>query len=542
MGKRITLFFAGVLVMSLLQAGQAFSDNSATISNASQNSAATASSFVLVLGTGSSSSIGGIYTPAAGWTTTPLATSSSDAPGLAVTDAAVGVGVIRDSNSGGTLNYTIWNGTDWSPPAAISSGIATRTRPAICSKGTSAAVAFQGNDFKHYYAEYQSTWSPTAEAAGSPQSYGPVGPDIAMAGGNPTISFINQLNHVCAQTRALGAWGTTVEVGTDTNSSTTPALAALSSGPELLMVYANSSAKITYSTRTGGVWSAPTLININALTNDRVALAPTVNGGAVLAYRGQDTKLYYSLFSDGVWSSPAAVSTPNISVVATPALSPGIATASAEMVFIEPDGKAYHSRLIGSTWTVPVLVGGTALNNAALASFITYTLTVTRTGAGDVSLSPGALSAWVSNVATATYTSGGVDLTANPASCSVFSSWGGACVGYNTPTCMVTMTADQNVTITFTSSGMAWNYTSGRRDDTLQTAFDSISEATAQQELRMRAQSSSEEITMSKAVTLTLRGGYDCDYLGNISGGRTGIKKFTIRGGTLIVENIEINN
>jgi len=51
---------------------------------------------------------------------------------------------------------------------------------------------------------------------------------------------------------------------------------------------------------------------------------------------------------------------------------------------------------------------------------------------------------------------------------------------------------------------------------------------------------SGEDITMNKAVTFTLKGGYDCDFANNISGGKTDIHSLTITGGTVIIENIEI--
>jgi hypothetical protein len=46
----------------------------------------------------------------------------------------------------------------------------------------------------------------------------------------------------------------------------------------------------------------------------------------------------------------------------------GVGAATAEVAFIESDGVAYHSRLIGSTWTAPVAIGGTSVANVALAS------------------------------------------------------------------------------------------------------------------------------------------------------------------------------
>ena len=69
-----------------------------------------------------------------------------------------------------------------------------------------------------------------------------------------------------------------------------------------------------------------------------------------------------------VWSLPG----PLVSGVATPsrpALAAGVGGFDAEAGFINAaDGKAYHTRLTGLTWSAPVLVGGSVLTSVAIAS------------------------------------------------------------------------------------------------------------------------------------------------------------------------------
>ncbi|MBA4371887.1 MAG: hypothetical protein C0402_03385 [Thermodesulfovibrio sp.] len=91
-----------------------------------------------------------------------------------------------------------------------------------------------------------------------------------------------------------------------------------------------------------------------------------------------------------------------------------------------------------------------------------------------------------------------------------------------------------------TPGSLVWNVTSERYDALLQTALDNLTEA-PQQELRLQTFGVNEEVNMSKAVAVFLKGGYYCDYQDNTPGGVFGIKTLTITGGTLIVENIEIN-
>ncbi|KJU83305.1 C-type lectin domain protein [Candidatus Magnetobacterium bavaricum] len=88
-----------------------------------------------------------------------------------------------------------------------------------------------------------------------------------------------------------------------------------------------------------------------------------------------------------------------------------------------------------------------------------YTLTVTKSGngSGDVTASTGTLS-WSGNTGTASYNSGtSVVLTAAPASGSSFTGWSGDCNG-TMPTCTLVMSANKNVTATF-SSGPGTQYT-----------------------------------------------------------------------------------
>jgi len=403
MSKIILFLLAIVLAVTLLLAGQVFADSNLTITS-------TASPFLLLLGTGTGSSIGGVFTPSAGWTTMSVAITSADAPGLAITDAGIGVGVLREYGGDYSLQYTAWDGNNWSAAADIATGVSTRTRPAICSTGTSAAVAFQGGDFKYYFAEYSSGgWSPTSEpvGGGASQNYGPNGPDIAVTGDDPTIAFVDAANNsaLSARSRVSGTWGTTKYIGSSPSSNPNiwPSLIALYTGPELLMVYVNNSQQGMFSTRSSGVWSTPSTIN-NIFTNNSVALAPTANGGAVLAYREQDGKLYWSGYSSDAWSQPTAISIPNVSIITTPTLAQGIGTATAELVFINnTDNNAYHSRLIGSSWTTPVLIGSTIVNNAAIASFptgsrpTTYDVTISNAPSANGIWSGGSPDIWTPN-------------------------------------------------------------------------------------------------------------------------------------------------
>ncbi len=133
------------------------------------------------------------------------------------------------------------------------------------------------------------------------------------------------------------------------------------------MVFVQQNAQMMVATRTGGAWSSP-LALAGCLTNDRPALAPLPGGNAILAFRGQDTNLYWSLYSSGAWSAVAALTSPNVGAALPPSVTHGIGGDVAEIAFVEDDGRAYHARLSGSTWSAPVLVGGASLNGVAIAA------------------------------------------------------------------------------------------------------------------------------------------------------------------------------
>jgi subtilisin-like proprotein convertase family protein len=87
----------------------------------------------------------------------------------------------------------------------------------------------------------------------------------------------------------------------------------------------------------------------------------------------------------------------------------------------------------------------------ATFTLISHTLTVTVRGSasGTVTSSPTGISCSTGSTCTANYTNGTtVTLTEAPGSGASFKQWGGACSGTAT-TCMVTMTANQSVTATF---------------------------------------------------------------------------------------------
>ena len=309
--------------------------------------------------------------PGAGWATKTLLDATADAPSIALTSATTAVGLIRSTSNNGELRFTTWNAGTWGLFATVASGVTTRAAPAIAISGMVADVAFQGADFKHYFASYDGTWSPTAEPIGANQSFGPSPPTIATIGADPTIAFAGNDHDLYDHTRTAGTWQAAVGHGLGSTLALTPSIAALASGPDLMIAFVRTTdARIVYTTRTANVWTAPAPIDTNALSNDPVSLAPLPDGGAVLGFRGQNGKVYWSRYTPGAappWSPPAGLTAASFDTSSTPAVAQGISGADAEMVFIS-GGAAMHARLIGGSWTTPATIGGSGLTKVGISS------------------------------------------------------------------------------------------------------------------------------------------------------------------------------
>jgi hypothetical protein len=324
---------------------------------------------VLLLAGGTGGAMGGYLRPGGSWVTSPIANGGTN-NGLALSSVAAGnsrqgVGLIRSLPQSGALLYTAWNGLDgsWTAFGPVGQSVTTNSAPAIDSQSGVAQAAYQDPGSGYRYAAYSNGfWSPVGEPVGNPQASGPAAPAIAARGSNATVAFSGPTSPfpVYNLDRTGGSWGPPIPEGSGANPSIPPAIAAMTLGPELMLVYVQSTGQIMYSTRSGGNWSAPIGIQ-GALSADRVGLAALPNGQAVLGYRGSDGHLYTSFYASGTWSPPVVFGSPAPTIAGSPALAPGIAGDTAELAYIDASGGlVYYSRYTGGSWAAPVQVGGLA--------------------------------------------------------------------------------------------------------------------------------------------------------------------------------------
>jgi hypothetical protein len=309
------------------------------------------------------------------WSTTSLGSKSVDGVSLVSVGGAGAAAAVRFTEinhvNDQALQYSAWTPSGWTQLANVGTGITTQSRPALAVGPTAVHLAFHGTDDKHYFISFAGTFSaPEAIGPSGNHQYGPSGADLTVTGSTPVAVYASgeQDGALSSDDRVSAVWQSPQFISGAVDYYIVPAVVALSSGPELLVVFAeNQTGNLLFTTRTSGVWTTPAAIT-GASTGARPSLAALPGGGAALAFKGTDGKLYTSFFSGSSWSGPAGISSPNVNSTSSPAITRGAATAAVEVAFIESDGVAYHSRLISSTWTTPAAIGGSAAANVAITT------------------------------------------------------------------------------------------------------------------------------------------------------------------------------
>jgi len=293
--------------------------------------------------------------------------------------ASQAVGAVRAA-TGDTLLSTIWSAGVWSSLAPINLDT-TRGTPLVAASAGTANVVFWGDNYEYYYEAFDgTTWtgapSPVIPAGTAQQPCGPSPGALSTFAGGASFLFVNGTcggtqNALYSTDDSTSGWSSSTQVAPDPSyaANLPPALTAPTAGADLVTVYVQQGTQqIYYASRSSGVWSSAQKI-MNGLTASPIALAPLSAGGAWMAYVGTDGMLYASTFTSGTWATPAAVFSPNVAVSAVAAAA-GIGKASAELVYLDTSGVAFHTRLVGGAWTpaVPVSPGVTGLVQAAMAS------------------------------------------------------------------------------------------------------------------------------------------------------------------------------
>ncbi len=131
-------------------------------------------------------------------------------------------------------------------------------------------------------------------------------------------------------------------------------------------------------------------------------------------------------------------------------------------------------------------------------------------------------------------------LEANPALNYIFSSWSGDCTGMKLSTSLV-MNSSKNCTANFAAcaSLSVKNYNSSLPYDSIQAAYDDVEHTFDGDVLEILARHVTGNVTFDGGLEITIKGGYDCSFLNNLSNSAI-VGSISIVTGTIIMDNILI--
>jgi len=270
------------------------------------------------------------------------------------------------ATSAGALESTSF-AASWAAPAAIAGAGATIDGPALAAVSGNAELVYQGADYKYYHAHYTQSWSPAAEPVGgsATQSYGARAPGAAAAGGDLVTAQGGADGYLYTQVYTGGAWQAAAQNGSAAVQNTIPpAIVTMNGGgSELLAAYLRiTDYKIMSVDRKSGTWStSPVQVNVNAFTDDPLALAALPGGKALLVYRGSDKKPYFSVWDGQAWSVPAAaLGATNPSIASAPSAAAGVCGADAVVAWAETGGGVVVVPFSAGAFGSPQSVAGTS--------------------------------------------------------------------------------------------------------------------------------------------------------------------------------------
>jgi cysteine-rich repeat protein len=325
--------------------------------------------------------LGGQFTTAQGWITTPLAgvvnvanTGSTD---ITMTTAGLGVGVVRytqlNDPQDNQLKYVTWNKGTWSAVQQVNADT-TSGWPSIDSASDTAHLAFRGSDAKHYYTSFANgAWTVTEQI---PMASGAVPGDLIALADNLVFMYRNpdvNLQQMLFINRTGGVWGVPTFLSGTATTVTPPNMIPLSAGPEILGIWHKTgNMTLRGARRSGGVWPMVGFdVPAAVTTTVRPGLAPLSFGAAILVYRNSaDNKLYgVGYLPNNTWTASVEIGA-GMTISGSPAVAQGPNPMSAEVAFIS-GGKVWHEHLtidlqLNLMLTPPVQIGGDGILSVSL--------------------------------------------------------------------------------------------------------------------------------------------------------------------------------
>lgn len=338
---------------------------------------------LFVLGTSATSVLCATFAPMpAQWSSTVSTAAHSLArPAAALLDAQTGVGVLYEeagaTGKGPLRAVELVNGQCGAPANVLT--VVTKAAPSVAVVGAAVQALFQGAEgagTDHPFSTGWSTgvWSPPDDI--DVNVFSPTIAGLAASGADMLAVYGGGDDNLYRVRSANGVWQppatafkNAAMMNEQTNKALTPAVAGIGAG-SWLVVFQEKAAPTQLRWLTGDAsTNTPSQQIPTALSASSVALARTQTG-AVLAFRGTDDNVYASLYAAAGDTWGPIVQVPGATTQISPAVSAGVCTHQAELVYIDAAGIIRHSSLEAGAWSAPVAVdaAATAMKGVALAS------------------------------------------------------------------------------------------------------------------------------------------------------------------------------
>jgi hypothetical protein len=316
----------------------------------------------------------------AAWVTSSFPTASvGAAPGLIALSG--GFLTVFPAATTDEFQSSVFTST-WSTPASIfavgdSGGPALGVgAPALVAAGSSAHLVYLGSNDKFYHDTFTaSAWGAANDPVGgaAEQGFGDTPPTAAFVGTTLYAAYNGSNSMLYVDPWTGGTWGAAAAVsGASVSMGVAPTLVGLASG-DLLIVYETSGNALYSAAYSGGTWSTPVAVDgTTASTNSPVSMAPLPAGGAVMVYLGAtDSFPYFSIYSPmpaPTWTAPAKVYANSLPLESAPTVAAGTCGVDAVAALTLTVGVEIVT-LTGTTWSSPVVVGGTgSMTYASIAT------------------------------------------------------------------------------------------------------------------------------------------------------------------------------
>jgi hypothetical protein len=251
------------------------------------------------------------------------------------------------------------------PPVSVGSAM-TKRSPSILSTGTGARMFYATNDDTFATGTYSSTtgWddaSTELPIPGTTNVKQKSAPSADAIGGRQLIAFTGE-GTLATQTQTSTSWGAQTKIAGAQTFDEGPAVVALESGAEdLLIVYLGTDLLLhsVARTKSTGVWKSPILVDTAANASGPPAVTELPDGRVLLVWQGVNGTPLYSTYggSPATWTRPSAV-LPNLRVISTPTVSRGRCASQATATLVDDGGNVNLALFDQDKWKGPYVVPG----------------------------------------------------------------------------------------------------------------------------------------------------------------------------------------